>query len=235
MRLFPTIVIDLLVPLAPVALTLPAAGDTRRESGLVGTEGRGRQESQAEGKRGCVKVEPLETKQGPGGRRTRPGLLSQQQHLKQATRFAHQDSADLLPLDSLKRLGTSKDLCGQQGLTAVVDTSIPHNLVSTNCFRHLEAVGRVVGTGKPSETPPHMEQLELQLGLETVVCSAMVIGDDSPELSLGLRMHSKLQAFKCCIDLESGILRLRGPCPDLPFLSGPREPGPPPPPGVTGP
>lgn len=36
--------------------------------------------------------------------------LSQQRRLKQATQFLHKDSADLLPLDSLKRLGTSKDL-----------------------------------------------------------------------------------------------------------------------------
>ncbi|XP_032246590.1 nuclear receptor-interacting protein 2 isoform X2 [Phoca vitulina] len=36
--------------------------------------------------------------------------LSQQRRLRQATQFLHKDSADLLPLDSLKRLGTSKDL-----------------------------------------------------------------------------------------------------------------------------
>lgn len=36
--------------------------------------------------------------------------LSQQRRLKQATQFLHKDSADLLPLDSLKKLGTSKDL-----------------------------------------------------------------------------------------------------------------------------
>uniref|UniRef100_A0A8D2HGE9 Nuclear receptor interacting protein 2 n=1 Tax=Urocitellus parryii TaxID=9999 RepID=A0A8D2HGE9_UROPR len=36
--------------------------------------------------------------------------LGQQRRLKQATQFLHKDSADLLPLDSLKRLGTSKDL-----------------------------------------------------------------------------------------------------------------------------
>lgn len=39
--------------------------------------------------------------------------LSQQRRLKQATQFLHKDSADLLPLDSLKRLGTSKDLVRQ--------------------------------------------------------------------------------------------------------------------------
>ncbi|GCC35777.1 nuclear receptor-interacting protein 2 [Chiloscyllium punctatum] len=37
-------------------------------------------------------------------------ILHQQRRLKQATQFIHKDSADLLPLDGLKRLGTSKDL-----------------------------------------------------------------------------------------------------------------------------
>ena len=38
-------------------------------------------------------------------------LQHQQRRLKQATQFTHKDSADLLPLDGLKRLGTcSKDL-----------------------------------------------------------------------------------------------------------------------------
>lgn len=42
--------------------------------------------------------------------------LSQRRRLRQATQFAHKDSADLLPLDSLKRLGTSKDLVRQPSL-----------------------------------------------------------------------------------------------------------------------
>ncbi|KAM6985527.1 nuclear receptor-interacting protein 2 [Aplochiton taeniatus] len=37
-------------------------------------------------------------------------ILHQQRRLKQATQFTHKDSADLLPLDGFKRLGTSKDL-----------------------------------------------------------------------------------------------------------------------------
>lgn len=37
-------------------------------------------------------------------------VLHQQRRLKQATLFTHKDSADLLPLDGLTRLGTSKDL-----------------------------------------------------------------------------------------------------------------------------
>ncbi|NXN96483.1 NRIP2 protein, partial [Rhinopomastus cyanomelas] len=37
-------------------------------------------------------------------------VLQQKRRLKQATQFVHKDSADLLPLDGLTRLGTSKDL-----------------------------------------------------------------------------------------------------------------------------
>ncbi|KAG9471335.1 hypothetical protein GDO78_015131 [Eleutherodactylus coqui] len=37
-------------------------------------------------------------------------ILHQQRRLKQAHQFVHKDSADLLPLDQLRRLGTSKDL-----------------------------------------------------------------------------------------------------------------------------
>lgn len=36
--------------------------------------------------------------------------LQERRHLKQVTQFVHKDSADLLPLDGMKRLGTSKDL-----------------------------------------------------------------------------------------------------------------------------
>ncbi|XP_009510381.1 nuclear receptor-interacting protein 2 [Phalacrocorax carbo] len=37
-------------------------------------------------------------------------IMQQKRRLKQATQFVHKDSADLLPLDGLTRLGTSKDL-----------------------------------------------------------------------------------------------------------------------------
>lgn len=49
-------------------------------------------------------------------------ILHQQRRLKQATQFTHKDSADLLPLDGLKRLGTSKDLVSAPtgGLHAVL-------------------------------------------------------------------------------------------------------------------
>ncbi|KAJ3612222.1 hypothetical protein NHX12_020498 [Muraenolepis orangiensis] len=49
-------------------------------------------------------------KGGEPALRDKACLLHQQRRLKQATLFTHKDSADLLPLDGLKRLGTTKDL-----------------------------------------------------------------------------------------------------------------------------
>lgn len=47
--------------------------------------------------------------------------LRQQRRLKQAIRFLHRDSADLLPLDGLKKLGTSK-----QGVRPDVINALSH-------------------------------------------------------------------------------------------------------------
>nr|XP_021521750.1 nuclear receptor-interacting protein 2 isoform X1 [Aotus nancymaae] len=156
--------------------------------------------------------------------------LSQQRRLKQATQFLHKDSADLLPLDSLKRLGTSKDLqphsviqrrlvegnpnrlqgespqvqalihgqqsrkktsktespvllvnckCQDQLLTVAVDTGTQHNEISAGCLSRLGLEKRVpkVSAGDLASGPPtQVEQLELQVGQETVVCSAQVVG-----------------------------------------------------------
>ncbi|KAK2489028.1 hypothetical protein MC885_013445, partial [Smutsia gigantea] len=177
--------------------------------------------------------------------------LSQPRRLRQATQFVHKDSADLLPLDSLKRLGTSKDLQphsviqrrlveGNQsrlqaespGVQALIHgeeserktskAEPPSLLVSCKVSqlgkRDLKAPG-----GDPAPGPPtQVEQLELQLGQETVACSAQVVDDDSPEFCLGLQT---LLALKCCIDLEHGVLRLRAPFPELPFLPLCQEPG----------
>ncbi|KAF5919380.1 hypothetical protein HPG69_009861 [Diceros bicornis minor] len=202
--------------------------------------------------------------------------LSQQRRLKQATQFLHKDSADLLPLDSLKRLGTSKDLqphsviqrrlvegnqsrlqvesplvqapthgqesrrqmskteipallvnckCQDQELRVAVDTGTCHNQVSAGCLsrlglgkRVLKAPGGALAPGPPTE----VEQLELQLGQETVVCEAQVVDVESPEFSLGLQT---LLSLKSCIDLEHGVLRLKAPFPELPFLPWYQEPG----------
>ncbi|XP_058511813.1 nuclear receptor-interacting protein 2 isoform X1 [Ochotona princeps] len=159
--------------------------------------------------------------------------LSQQRRLKQAAQFLHKDSADLLPLDSLKRLGTSKDLqphsviqrrlvegnqswlqrksplaqapihgqesrgntsgtllpallvsckCQDQLLRVAVDTGAPHNQVSSACLSRLGLGRRVLkgpGGDLAPEPPSQVEQLELQLGQETVACTAQVVGESS--------------------------------------------------------
>ncbi|PNI36150.1 LOW QUALITY PROTEIN: NRIP2 isoform 3 [Pan troglodytes] len=202
--------------------------------------------------------------------------LSQQRRLKQATQFLHKDSADLLPLDSLKRLGTSKDLqprsviqrrlvegnpnwlqgepprmqalihgqesrrktsrteipallvnckCQDQLLRVAVDTGTQYNRISAGCLSRLGLEKRVLkaSAGDLSPGPPtQVEQLELQLGQETVVCSAQVVDAESPEFCLGLQT---LLSLKCCIDLEHGVLRLKAPFPELPFLPLYQEPG----------
>nr|XP_039317501.1 nuclear receptor-interacting protein 2 isoform X1 [Saimiri boliviensis boliviensis] len=166
--------------------------------------------------------------------------LSQQRRLKQATQFLHKDSADLLPLDSLKRLGTSKDLqphsviqrrlvegnpnrlqgesppmqalihgqesrktsktdspallvnckCQDQLLRVAVDTGTQHNQISAGCLSRLGLEKRVLRASAEdlaSGSPTQVEQLELQVGQETVVCSAQVVDVESPEFCLGLQ------------------------------------------------
>uniref|UniRef100_A0A8D1LKL6 Aspartic peptidase DDI1-type domain-containing protein n=1 Tax=Sus scrofa TaxID=9823 RepID=A0A8D1LKL6_PIG len=205
-----------------------------------------------------------------------PAQLSQQRRLRQATQFLHKDSADLLPLDSLKRLGTSKDWqphsviqrrlvegsqsrpagesplaqalthsqesrrrpskterlallvnckCRDQVLRVAVDTGTHYNQISAGCLSRLGLGKRVLGApgGDLTPGPPaQVAQLELQLGQETVVCSAQVVDVERPELCLGLQTLLSLQ---CCIDLEHGVLRLKAPFPELPFLPLHQEPG----------
>lgn len=198
--------------------------------------------------------------------------LSQQRRLKQATQFLHKDSADLLPLDSLKRLGTSKDLqphsvlqrrlvegnqrrlqgesplvqaqipshdsgrtsetqrpallvnckCQDQMLRVAVDTGMQHNQISAGCLRRLGKVPKAPGGDLAPGPPSQVEELELELGQGTVACSAQVVDVDSPEFCLGLQT---LLSLKCCIDLDRGVLRLKAPFSELPFLPLYQEPG----------
>ncbi|XP_006862756.1 PREDICTED: nuclear receptor-interacting protein 2 [Chrysochloris asiatica] len=201
--------------------------------------------------------------------------LSQERRLKQATQFLHKDSADLLPLDSLKRLGTSKDLqphsviqrrlmagnqsqlqgespltqaltqdqnsketwtteipvllvnckCQDQLLRVAVNTGTQYNQISAGCLSRLGLEKRVLKSpgGDLAPGPPaQVEQLELQLGQETVACSAQVVDVESPEFCLGLQT---LLSLKSCIDLERGVLRLKAPFPELPFLPLYQDPG----------
>ncbi|XP_013881291.1 nuclear receptor-interacting protein 2 [Austrofundulus limnaeus] len=257
-----------------------------------------------------------ETKKGELAIRDK-AILHQQRRLKQATQFTHKDSADLLPLDGLKRLGTSKDLqphsivqrrllegnitrlrgeardqstrvrspladskdgpaeaeersestaddsteeresfeesekslrsdeeeeddseagarrsaekpesssclgaliiqckCCETEVKASINTGSVHNHISTSCCQRLGLV--------PSEhRSPHgvsssVTSLQLQLGTETVRCSAYVKDDELFELCLGLQT---LLDLKCSLDLNSRVLKLHGDGEDLPFLN----------------
>ncbi|MEQ2244008.1 hypothetical protein ILYODFUR_012725, partial [Ilyodon furcidens] len=58
--------------------------------------------------------------------------------------------------------------------------------------------------------------LQLQLGRQTVRCSAYVKEDEVFELCLGLQT---LLELKCCLDLNSQVLKLQGCDEELPFLN----------------
>ncbi|XP_011366148.2 LOW QUALITY PROTEIN: nuclear receptor-interacting protein 2 [Pteropus vampyrus] len=243
---------------------LPCSSSSSNPAGAMST----RQEARSEGgdsKKGGQEAELRDR-----------AHLSQRRRLKQATQFLHKDSADLLPLDSLKRLGTSKDLqphsvlqrrlvegnqsrlqgesplvqalvhgqenrkktseteipallvnckCRDQVLRVAVDTGTHHNQISAGCLSRLGLGKRVLkapGGDLAPGPPTQVEQLELQLGQETVACSAQVVDVESPEFCLGLQT---LLSLKCCIDLEHGVLRLKAPFPELPFLPLHQEPG----------
>ncbi|KAB1254201.1 Nuclear receptor-interacting protein 2 [Camelus dromedarius] len=158
---------------------------------------------------------------GSGGREAElrgRAQLSQQRWLRQATQFLHKDSADLLPLDSLKRLGTSKDWQ-------------PHSVIQRRLVEgtqsHAQGESPLVqalihgqeGRRRTSKTerPALLVNCKRPLHLLTFILYV-----ESPELCLGLQT---LLALKCCIDLERGVLRLRAPFSELPFLPLHPEPG----------
>nr|XP_056707133.1 nuclear receptor-interacting protein 3 isoform X2 [Euleptes europaea] len=79
--------------------------------------------------------------------------LRQQRRMKQAVQFNHKDSADLLPLDGLKKLGTSKD-------------TQPHNilqrrLVETNMSRLRHNRGSCSQKSDLSEQTNKLNQMKL--------------------------------------------------------------------------
>ncbi|XP_023808113.1 nuclear receptor-interacting protein 2 isoform X1 [Oryzias latipes] len=248
-------------------------------------------------------------------------ILHQQRRLKQATQFTHKDSADLLPLDGLKRLGTSKDLqphsivqrrllegnitrlrgeardpssrvrspladtkdggpvdaeersestaedsteeresleesekslrsdeeddsseagarqttaqkpespdcppplkaliihckCCETEVKASINTSSPHNHISTSCCRRLGLVASE--DGSPCGVGSSVTALQLQVGRQTLRCSAFVKEDEAFELCLGLQT---LLDLKCCLDLSSRVLKFHGCDEELPFLN----------------
>ncbi|XP_010224123.1 PREDICTED: nuclear receptor-interacting protein 3 [Tinamus guttatus] len=78
------------------------------------------------------------------------GALRQQRRMKQAVQFIHKDSADLLPLDGLKKLGTSKD--------TQPHSILQRRLMETNLSKLRSGRGTWAPKndipGKPSQTQP---------------------------------------------------------------------------------
>uniref|UniRef100_A0A3Q2ZKW3 Nuclear receptor interacting protein 2 n=1 Tax=Hippocampus comes TaxID=109280 RepID=A0A3Q2ZKW3_HIPCM len=136
-------------------------------------------------------------------------ILHQQRRLKQATQFTHKDSADLLPLDGLKRLGTSKDLQ-------------PHSVVQR---RLLEGnIPRLRGEAR--DPAAHVRSpLADNGGKDGPADGDDESADDSSaeesDKSLqsdNSRAHTRL--LQCCLDLNRQVLTLGGGAEELPFLSG---------------
>ncbi|XP_076015970.1 nuclear receptor-interacting protein 2 [Genypterus blacodes] len=242
-------------------------------------------------------------------------ILHQQRRLKQATQFTHKDSADLLPLDGLKRLGTSKDLqphsivqrrllegnitrlrgeakdasgqirspladskdggggdaeersestaddsteeresleeserslrsdeeeddsseagarqtgtersvalmtlivqckCCENEVKAAINTGCQHNHISSSCCQRLGLVA-----GQDSSPCGSVTELQLQLGRQTLQCSAYVTDDEAFDVCLGLQT---LLELKCCLDLSRRVLKLQDSGEELPFLKAP--------------
>ncbi|XP_009678537.1 nuclear receptor-interacting protein 3 [Struthio camelus] len=76
--------------------------------------------------------------------------LRQQRRMKQAVQFIHKDSADLLPLDGLKKLGTSKD-------------TQPHNILQRRLMEtNLSKLRSSRGTWAPkNDVPNKLNQTKL--------------------------------------------------------------------------
>ncbi|NXX46203.1 NRIP2 protein, partial [Tricholaema leucomelas] len=117
--------------------------------------------------------------------------------------------------------------CQGQVLKVTVNTGCPPNLISRSCVKQLglEEIP-AMDCGDLSLTIPsvvgRVEHMELQFGQETVLCSALVVDDETLDFCLGLQT---LFSLKCCIDLEEGILRLKALSQELPFLHASEEPG----------
>ncbi|NWZ35264.1 NRIP3 protein, partial [Brachypodius atriceps] len=99
--------------------------------------------------------------------------LRQQRRMKQAVQFIHKDSADLLPLDGLKKLGTSKD-------------TQPHNilqkrLMETNLSKFRGSRGSWTPKGDLSSQANKLNQTKLDsLGKteELIVVSCQCAGKE---------------------------------------------------------
>nr|XP_025040405.1 nuclear receptor-interacting protein 2 isoform X3 [Pelodiscus sinensis] len=117
--------------------------------------------------------------------------------------------------------------CQGQVLRASVNTGCQQNLISMSCLKRL-GLQEVSDADHGDLFLPvlsvvgQVECVEVQLGQETVVCSALIVEDEMLEFCFGLQT---LLSLKCCIDLEEGVLRLKALNEELPFLNASDEHG----------
>lgn len=116
--------------------------------------------------------------------------------------------------------------CCETDVKASINTGSPHNHISNSCCRRLG----LVPTKDPNKDPLCGQQkegcglaytvsgLQVQLGSQMVQCSAYVTEDEAFDLCLGLQT---LLEVKCCVDLSSRVLKLKGSGEELPFLEPP--------------
>ncbi|XP_060763884.1 nuclear receptor-interacting protein 2 [Neoarius graeffei] len=108
--------------------------------------------------------------------------------------------------------------CGDAEVKVSINTGCRYNHISSTCCRRLGL--KISPKIKPlSESMPNaMTSVQLQIGSERVQCTAQVIDDEAFELCLGLQT---LLELKCCVDLDSRVLRLHSNGEELPFLKTP--------------
>ncbi|KAE8281303.1 Nuclear receptor-interacting protein 2 [Larimichthys crocea] len=104
--------------------------------------------------------------------------------------------------------------CCETEVKASINTGSQHNHISTSCCQRLGLVPSQ--DSSPCGVSGKVTGLQLQLGRQTVQCSAYVKEDEAFELCLGL--HTLLE-LKCCLDLSSQVLKLPGCGEELPFLN----------------
>lgn len=103
--------------------------------------------------------------------------------------------------------------CCETEVKASINTGNQHNHISASCCQRLGLVPSQ--DSSPCGVSKTVTDLQLQLGRQTIPCSAYVKEDEAFELCLGLQT---LLQLKCCLDLSSRVLKLQGCGEELPFL-----------------
>ncbi|XP_078272896.1 nuclear receptor-interacting protein 2 [Rhinoraja longicauda] len=119
--------------------------------------------------------------------------------------------------------------CRDQTIKVTINTGCHQNTISASCLNRIcledspvtetEDCDRSSST-QSSKIKERVEKLEITLGNEKIQCSALVVGDEMCELSIGLQT---LLSLKCVIDLERQVLSLGKSQTQLQFITDPGE------------